>query len=118
MLKPQKPIDLKQLEQPSFDKVLRGLAERSRLTSEQARACLMQLIVVFRISTFSMTHFHGEFLRLNGSYLQEKVRLVLEYLDQNEVFSSLIELLPGKKIVNGGRSKLIQLLLYDSYSHL
>ena len=95
MLKPQKPIDLKQLEQPSFDKILRGLAERSRLTNEQARACIMQLIVIFRISTFSMTHFHGEFLRLNGLYLQEKVRLMLEYLDQNEIFSSLIELLPG-----------------------
>lgn len=96
MLKPQKPIDLRQLEQPSFDKILRGLAERSRLTNEQIRNCLMQLIVIFRISKFSMVHFHGEFLRLNGLYLQEKVCLVLEYLDQNEIFSSMIELLPGR----------------------
>lgn len=56
---------------------------------------IMPLLVSFRISTLSLSHFRLPFMEKNIGNLQAKICRVLDYLGQNCVFASLIELLPG-----------------------
>ena len=56
---------------------------------------VMPLLVSFGISTLSLPHFPLPFLETNAANLQAKICRVLDYLGQNCVFASLIELLPG-----------------------
>ena len=56
---------------------------------------IVPLITLFRITVFSLPHFSHTFLEKNISNLQPKIDRMLEFVDHNEIFSSLLELLPG-----------------------
>ena len=54
----------------------------------------MPLIVTFRISAIALENNHLGFLDKNAKTLLERIQRTLEYVDQDYIFCSLIELLP------------------------
>ena len=56
---------------------------------------IVPLIALFRITAFSLPHFPHTFLEKNIPNLGPKIDRMLEFVGRNEIFSSLLELLPG-----------------------
>ena len=56
---------------------------------------IVPLITLFRITVFSLPHFPHTFLDKNISTLMPKIDRMLEFVGRNDIFGSLLELLPG-----------------------
>ena len=93
-LNPQQPINLNDFDRPS----LLAITDPSkRLTSEQVYALSMPIIVSFRITAMSLPYFKVEFIEKNAENLSKRVDCIMNYIQYNYIFCSLIELLPGSR---------------------
>lgn len=90
-LSPLTPLKLEDIDRSTMAFV----DSNRKFTDEQLSQLLLSVCCVFKITTKSLIRFKGEFLELNAEYLNKQIPKVIEVIDRNAAFTSLIELLPG-----------------------